>query len=181
MCESIDPPFLWVQPISFRSILMIASQIFEPLCSRSVNHSVTSSGRRASAFRQEFYDLSSTTEFHSPPFPPLHYPLIQFCVLLFSRPGQDDLLFWQCHDWAQNVTHLVYDMHVMLSISFFFFFLFWWTGLPCFQSQTDIKELLETLGQNVVTKKRKNVEILWTAGTVSGFFSRLVLCVRACE
>lgn len=42
-----------------------------------------------------------------------------------------------------------------------------WTGLPCFQNQTDIKELLETLGQNVVTKKRKNVEILWTAGTVS--------------
>lgn len=41
------------------------------------------------------------------------------------------------------------------------------TGLPCFQTQTDIKELLETLGQNVVTKKRKNVEILWIAGTVS--------------
>ncbi|XP_068614242.1 type II inositol 3,4-bisphosphate 4-phosphatase-like [Brachionichthys hirsutus] len=38
--------------------------------------------------------------------------------------------------------------------------------LPCFQSQTDIKELLETLGQNVVTKKRKNVEILWTAGMI---------------
>lgn len=32
--------------------------------------------------------------------------------------------------------------------------------------ETDIKELLETLGQNVVTKKRKNVEILWIAGTV---------------
>lgn len=42
-----------------------------------------------------------------------------------------------------------------------------WTGLPCFQTQTDIKELLETLGQNVVTKKRKNVEILWIAGAVS--------------
>ncbi|XP_062288277.1 type II inositol 3,4-bisphosphate 4-phosphatase isoform X1 [Scomber scombrus] len=38
--------------------------------------------------------------------------------------------------------------------------------LPCFQTQTDIKELLETLGQNVVTKKRKNVEILWTAGMI---------------
>ncbi|XP_034043427.1 type II inositol 3,4-bisphosphate 4-phosphatase [Thalassophryne amazonica] len=38
--------------------------------------------------------------------------------------------------------------------------------LPCFQTQTDIKELLERLGQNVVTKKRKNVEILWTAGTI---------------
>uniref|UniRef100_A0A672YWI3 phosphatidylinositol-3,4-bisphosphate 4-phosphatase n=1 Tax=Sphaeramia orbicularis TaxID=375764 RepID=A0A672YWI3_9TELE len=38
--------------------------------------------------------------------------------------------------------------------------------LPCFQTQTDIKELLETLGQNVVTKKRKNVEILWIAGTI---------------
>ncbi|XP_028832454.1 type II inositol 3,4-bisphosphate 4-phosphatase isoform X2 [Denticeps clupeoides] len=38
--------------------------------------------------------------------------------------------------------------------------------LPCFQMQTDIKELLETLGQNVVTKKRKNVEILWLAGTI---------------
>lgn len=38
--------------------------------------------------------------------------------------------------------------------------------LPCFQTQSDIKELLETLGQNVVTKKRKNVEILWIAGTI---------------
>ncbi|KAM4603344.1 type II inositol 3,4-bisphosphate 4-phosphatase [Polymixia lowei] len=38
--------------------------------------------------------------------------------------------------------------------------------LPCFQTHTDLKELLETLGQNVVTKKRKNVEILWLAGTI---------------
>ncbi|KAJ8403627.1 hypothetical protein AAFF_G00349530 [Aldrovandia affinis] len=38
--------------------------------------------------------------------------------------------------------------------------------LPCFQTQTDLKELLETLGQNIVTKKRKNVEILWLAGTI---------------
>ncbi|XP_072534628.1 type II inositol 3,4-bisphosphate 4-phosphatase isoform X2 [Salminus brasiliensis] len=38
--------------------------------------------------------------------------------------------------------------------------------LPCFQTQTDVKELLETLGQNVVTKKRKNVEILWLAGAI---------------
>ncbi|KAK2909301.1 hypothetical protein Q8A67_005138 [Cirrhinus molitorella] len=38
--------------------------------------------------------------------------------------------------------------------------------LPCFQMQTDIKELLDTLGQNVVTKKRKNVEILWLAGMI---------------
>uniref|UniRef100_A0A3P8X014 phosphatidylinositol-3,4-bisphosphate 4-phosphatase n=1 Tax=Cynoglossus semilaevis TaxID=244447 RepID=A0A3P8X014_CYNSE len=38
--------------------------------------------------------------------------------------------------------------------------------LPSFHSQTDVKELLETLGQNVVTKKRKNVEILWIAGTI---------------
>ncbi|XP_051983554.1 type II inositol 3,4-bisphosphate 4-phosphatase isoform X2 [Xyrauchen texanus] len=38
--------------------------------------------------------------------------------------------------------------------------------LPCFQTQTDIKGLLDTLGQNVVTKKRKNVEILWLAGMI---------------
>ncbi|XP_035282030.1 type II inositol 3,4-bisphosphate 4-phosphatase isoform X3 [Anguilla anguilla] len=38
--------------------------------------------------------------------------------------------------------------------------------LPCFQTQTDLKELLETLGQNIMTKKRKNVEILWLAGTI---------------
>uniref|UniRef100_A0A8C5E7J0 Inositol polyphosphate-4-phosphatase type II B n=1 Tax=Gouania willdenowi TaxID=441366 RepID=A0A8C5E7J0_GOUWI len=38
--------------------------------------------------------------------------------------------------------------------------------LPCFQTQTDVKGLLETLGQNVVTKKRKNVEILWVAGAI---------------
>ncbi|XP_036789576.1 type II inositol 3,4-bisphosphate 4-phosphatase isoform X8 [Oncorhynchus mykiss] len=38
--------------------------------------------------------------------------------------------------------------------------------LPCFQTQMDLKDLLGTLGQNVVTKKRKNVEILWLAGTI---------------
>ncbi|XP_051994191.1 type II inositol 3,4-bisphosphate 4-phosphatase-like isoform X2 [Xyrauchen texanus] len=38
--------------------------------------------------------------------------------------------------------------------------------LPCFQTQTGIEELLDTLGQNVVTKKRKNVEILWLAGMI---------------
>ncbi|KAK3573264.1 hypothetical protein QTP86_019237 [Hemibagrus guttatus] len=38
--------------------------------------------------------------------------------------------------------------------------------LPSFQMQPDIKELLETLGHNVVTKKRKNVEILWLAGAI---------------
>ncbi|XP_015200093.2 type II inositol 3,4-bisphosphate 4-phosphatase isoform X2 [Lepisosteus oculatus] len=38
--------------------------------------------------------------------------------------------------------------------------------LPCFQTQTDLKELLETLQQNILTKKRKNVEILWLAGTI---------------
>nr|XP_049576274.1 type II inositol 3,4-bisphosphate 4-phosphatase isoform X2 [Syngnathus scovelli] len=38
--------------------------------------------------------------------------------------------------------------------------------LPCFQSQTDIKELLESLGQNVVAKRRKNVEILWSAAAI---------------
>uniref|UniRef100_A0A8K9USH7 Phosphatidylinositol-3,4-bisphosphate 4-phosphatase n=1 Tax=Oncorhynchus mykiss TaxID=8022 RepID=A0A8K9USH7_ONCMY len=39
-------------------------------------------------------------------------------------------------------------------------------SLPCFQTQMDLKDLLGTLGQNVVTKKRKNVEILWLAGTI---------------
>uniref|UniRef100_A0A8C9RUY7 Inositol polyphosphate-4-phosphatase type II B n=1 Tax=Scleropages formosus TaxID=113540 RepID=A0A8C9RUY7_SCLFO len=38
--------------------------------------------------------------------------------------------------------------------------------LPSFQTQTNLKELLETLAQHVVTKKRKNVEILWLAGTI---------------
>ncbi|TRY54068.1 hypothetical protein DNTS_034495, partial [Danionella cerebrum] len=39
-------------------------------------------------------------------------------------------------------------------------------ALPSFQTQTDIKDLLETLGHNVGTKKRKNVEILWLAGMI---------------
>uniref|UniRef100_A0A3B3T2X9 phosphatidylinositol-3,4-bisphosphate 4-phosphatase n=1 Tax=Paramormyrops kingsleyae TaxID=1676925 RepID=A0A3B3T2X9_9TELE len=38
--------------------------------------------------------------------------------------------------------------------------------LPCFQTQTELKDLLGTLGQNVGTKKRKNVEILWLAGAI---------------
>lgn len=97
----------------------LQAKFFEPLCSRSGNLSVTSSGRRASA--EPFSSFMSFVD-HSPPFPPLHYPLIQLCVLLFSRPGQDNLLFWRCHNWAQNVTHLVYDMHVMLNISFHSFF-----------------------------------------------------------
>ncbi|XP_053358893.1 type II inositol 3,4-bisphosphate 4-phosphatase isoform X4 [Clarias gariepinus] len=39
-------------------------------------------------------------------------------------------------------------------------------NLPSFHMQPDVKELLDTLGQNVVTKKRKNVEILWLAGAI---------------
>ncbi|XP_077461866.1 type II inositol 3,4-bisphosphate 4-phosphatase isoform X3 [Stigmatopora argus] len=38
--------------------------------------------------------------------------------------------------------------------------------LPCFQSQGDVKELLESLGQNVIAKRRKNVEILWSAAAI---------------
>ncbi|XP_058884300.1 type II inositol 3,4-bisphosphate 4-phosphatase-like isoform X1 [Acipenser ruthenus] len=38
--------------------------------------------------------------------------------------------------------------------------------LPRFQTQTDLKELLEILHQNIQIKKRKNVEILWLAGTI---------------
>ncbi|KAK6493174.1 type II inositol 3,4-bisphosphate 4-phosphatase isoform X1 [Huso huso] len=38
--------------------------------------------------------------------------------------------------------------------------------LPRFQAQTDLKELLEILHQNIQIKKRKNVEILWLAGII---------------
>ncbi|XP_039606118.1 type II inositol 3,4-bisphosphate 4-phosphatase isoform X2 [Polypterus senegalus] len=38
--------------------------------------------------------------------------------------------------------------------------------LPQFHVQTEVKELLETLYQNIHLKKRKNVEILWLAATI---------------
>nr|XP_033795756.1 inositol polyphosphate 4-phosphatase type II isoform X2 [Geotrypetes seraphini] len=38
--------------------------------------------------------------------------------------------------------------------------------LPHFQEQNDLKELLESLHQNIQAKKRKNVEIMWLAATV---------------
>lgn len=40
-------------------------------------------------------------------------------------------------------------------------------GLPHFQEQNDLKGLLENLHQNIQAKKRKNVEIMWLAATVS--------------
>ncbi|TFK16252.1 protein FAM198B [Platysternon megacephalum] len=41
--------------------------------------------------------------------------------------------------------------------------------LPHFQEQNDLKGLLENLHQNIQAKKRKNVEIMWVAATVSCF------------
>ncbi|KAM6440022.1 inositol polyphosphate 4-phosphatase type II isoform 1-T1 [Liasis olivaceus] len=38
--------------------------------------------------------------------------------------------------------------------------------LPHFQEQNDLKGLLESLHQNIQTKKRKNVEIMWLAATI---------------
>ncbi|XP_013924161.1 PREDICTED: type II inositol 3,4-bisphosphate 4-phosphatase [Thamnophis sirtalis] len=38
--------------------------------------------------------------------------------------------------------------------------------LPHFQDQSDLKGLLENLHQNIQTKKRKNVEIMWLAATI---------------
>ncbi|XP_070613860.1 inositol polyphosphate 4-phosphatase type II isoform X2 [Erythrolamprus reginae] len=38
--------------------------------------------------------------------------------------------------------------------------------LPHFQEQNDLKGLLENLHQNIQTKKRKNVEIMWLAATI---------------
>ncbi|XP_039194874.1 inositol polyphosphate 4-phosphatase type II isoform X3 [Crotalus tigris] len=38
--------------------------------------------------------------------------------------------------------------------------------LPLFQEQNDLKGLLENLHQNIQTKKRKNVEIMWLAATI---------------
>uniref|UniRef100_A0A8C4YJF4 Inositol polyphosphate-4-phosphatase type II B n=1 Tax=Gopherus evgoodei TaxID=1825980 RepID=A0A8C4YJF4_9SAUR len=38
--------------------------------------------------------------------------------------------------------------------------------LPHFQEQNDLKRLLENLHQNIQTKKRKNVEIMWVAATI---------------
>lgn len=44
-------------------------------------------------------------------------------------------------------------------------------GLPHFQEQNDLKGLLENLHQNIQAKKRKNVEIMWLAATVSSLVS----------
>ncbi|XP_069487278.1 inositol polyphosphate 4-phosphatase type II isoform X1 [Ambystoma mexicanum] len=38
--------------------------------------------------------------------------------------------------------------------------------LPHFQENSDLKELLENLHQNIQAKKRKNVEIMWQAATI---------------
>lgn len=88
------------------------------------------------------------------------FTLFQFCLcilMLFNFILFNSILFsYRTNNRQMCVT--------FVAINGFRFFL--WTGLPSFRTQTDVKELLETLGQNVVTKKRKNVEILWIAGTV---------------
>lgn len=48
-------------------------------------------------------------------------------------------------------------------------------GLPHFQEQNDLKGLLESLHQNIQAKKRKNVEIMWLAATVSSLVSKKVM------
>lgn len=55
---------------------------------------------------------------------------------------------------------------------------------PCFsdishfQEQNDLKGLLENLHQNIQAKKRKNVEIMWLAATVSPVLPGLTRCHR---
>lgn len=61
------------------------------------------------------------------------------------------------------------------SSPFFSFFL----DISHFQEQNDIKDLLENLHQNIQAKKRKNVEIMWLAATVSTLLSDLAVTVRA--
>lgn len=48
-------------------------------------------------------------------------------------------------------------------------------GLPHFQEQNDLKGLLENLHQNIQAKKRKNVEIMWLAATVSPLVSHVFI------
>lgn len=56
---------------------------------------------------------------------------------------------------------------------------FFFSDISHFQEQNDIKDLLENLHQNIQAKKRKNVEIMWLAATVSTLLSDLALTVRA--
>jgi inositol polyphosphate-4-phosphatase len=44
---------------------------------------------------------------------------------------------------------------------------FFSSDMSHFQEQNDLKGLLENLHQNIQAKKRKNVEIMWLAATVS--------------
>lgn len=60
----------------------------------------------------------------------------------------------------------------MISLSFSFFP----PDISHFQEQNDLKGLLENLHQNIQAKKRKNVEIMWLAATVSALQPDLCSC-----
>lgn len=49
----------------------------------------------------------------------------------------------------------------------FLLYLFSPLDISHFQEQNDLKGLLDNLHQNIQAKKRKNVEIMWLAATVS--------------
>lgn len=59
---------------------------------------------------------------------------------------------------------------ILDSVSFFLSFS---SDISQFQEQNDLKGLLENLHQNIQAKKRKNVEIMWLAATVSTVLSDL--------
>lgn len=60
----------------------------------------------------------------------------------------------------------------------FFFLLSFFSDISHFQEQNDLKGLLENLHQNIQAKKRKNVEIMWLAATVSTVLSDFIPCQR---
>lgn len=63
------------------------------------------------------------------------------------------------------------------TVSFYFSPLFFPpSDISHFQEQNDLKALLENLLQNIQSKKRKNVEIMWLAATVSTLMSNLISC-----
>lgn len=90
-----------------------------------------------------------------------------------NRTGRIDIAVR--YSWLQTTLALlqvafaeeIYLGSIMLTLFHFSLLFTPPSDISHFQEQNDLKGLLENLHQNIQAKKRKNVEIMWLAATVS--------------
>lgn len=106
----------------------------------------------------------------------MRYEFVLKKLLFYTNRGITTLLFFSFFSFFLFLCSFctsLFSLYKLVKCLLFFFL-----GPQLFDDQSDLKELLENLHQNTHAKKRKNVEIMWLAATVSLIYIALCLTVR---